>query len=290
MKKNGFWIAIFLIPTLLLFALIFAASLATLIKTSFDQWMVGQKTSFVGFENYKNLFFNDPDFWTATKNTLIWVILQSTLHVLIGLVVALILSRKEFYWKFTRTVYMIPNIISSAAFGMLYLSLLNPEFGGLNQLIRFIGFKDFGINWFMDYSTSFFAVTMTWLPYAAVVTILVLSEMAAIPDSIFESAKIDGATEFKTNIYITIPMLKNILGTCVIVAATSMLQKMDIIFMTTSGGPGNNTLNLPFYIYRTALVDNNFGYANTIGTVLVVFGIFMIAAVYKLFRMGNSVA
>jgi raffinose/stachyose/melibiose transport system permease protein len=195
---------------------------------------------------------------------------------------------KEFYWKFARTVYMIPNIISGAAVGMLFLCILNPDFGAVNNIVRLLGNKDFSLNWFMDYSTSFFSVTMTWLPYAAVVSILVLAEIAAIPESLYESARIDGANEIQINMHIVIPMLRNIIGTCVILAATSMLQKLDIILMTTSGGPGNLTMNLPYYIYRTALIDNNFGYSNTIGVFLVVFGIVLVLFFQKLFKIGNS--
>lgn len=195
---------------------------------------------------------------------------------------------KEFYWKFARTVYMFPNIISGAAVGMLFLCMLNPEFGAVNSIARLFGNADYAQNWFMDYATAFFSVTMTWLPYAAVVTILILAEIAAIPESLFESARIDGASNLKINLYIIIPMLRNIIGTCVILAGTSMLQKMDIILMTTGGGPGNETMNLPIYIYKTALMDNNFGYSNSVGVFLIGFGLIFVLLCRNLFRIGSS--
>ncbi len=288
MKKNKFWIVIFLIPAIALFATVFFVSLAVLFGTSFTNWKIGSNIEFIGFRNYINLFTNDSDFRKGLLNTVIWIVLQSTVHVAIGITFALILARKEFYWKIARTAYMIPNIISNAALGMLYVTLLNPEFGAVNKLINMLGFKDFSKNWFMDYSTAFFSVTMTWLPYAAVVTILILAELAAIPESILESAQIDGAGEFKTNIYIVLPMLRNIIGTCVILAATSMLQQLDRILMTTGGGPGTETLNLPLYIYRTALIDNNFAYANTVGVFLVILGIALVLVISGIFKIGTS--
>jgi raffinose/stachyose/melibiose transport system permease protein len=232
--------------------------------------------------------FKDLDFIKAFTNTVIWTFLQGIIHVSIGVTVALILSKKEFYWKFARTAYMIPNIISAAALGMVYLFVFNPKFGALNASIRLFGVKDFTRNWFFDYSTSFLTVTMTWLPFAALVTILILSEISTIPKSVFESAQIDGATELQKNFYIVLPLLRNIIGTCVIVAATSMLKNFDLIFMTTNGGPGNNTLNLPLYIYKTSMLDNNFGYANAIGTVLILLGVVIIVATTKVFKMGKS--
>lgn len=290
MARNRLHITLFLIPTMLLFILVYAASLVILLGTSFTEWSIGTKAIFRGVENYVRLFGADSDFRESLMHTILWIGLQSTVHVLIGLILALILAKKEFYWKFARTVYMIPNIISSAALGMLFLCVLNPDFGAVNSLIRVLGYRDFSTNWFMDYATSFFTVSMTWLPYAAVVTILILGEIGAMPESVLESAKIDGASDLKINLYIVIPLLRNILGTCVILGGTSMLQKLDIIMMTTGGGPGTETLNLPLYIYKTALMDNNFGYANTIGVFLITLGIVFVLMVQRLFRMGTDEA
>ena len=288
MTKNKGYIALFLLPTIILFLVVYTVSLVILFGTSFTEWATGTRPVFIGLGNYIKMFTEDSDFKQGLINTLLWIVIQSTVHVFIGVVFALILSMKEFYWKFARTVYMIPNIISGAAVGMLFLCILNPDFGAVNSIVRLMGNEDFAQNWFMDYSTSFFSVTMTWLPYAAVVSILVLAEIAAIPESLYESAKMDGANELQINLHIVIPMLRNIIGTSVILAATSMLQKLDIILMTTSGGPGNLTMNLPYYIYRTALIDNNFGYSNSIGVFLVLFGIVLVLFFQKLFKIGNS--
>ncbi len=288
MFKNKAYIPLFILPTILLFGLVYAASLLILLGSSFTDWSIGSKASFIGIGNYIKILTDDTNFRRSLINTITWIVLQSTIHVAIGVIFALILARKEFYWKFARTAYMVPNIISGAAMGMLFICILNPEFGAVNNFIRQLGNPDFYQNWFMDYKTAFLAVTMTWLPYAGVVTLLVLSEIASLPESIFESAKIDGASELKTNIYIVIPMLRNIIGTCVIVAGTSMVQKLDIIMMTTGGGPGNTTLNLPVYIYKSALMDNNFGYANTLGVFLIGIGIIFVLAVRKVFSLGTS--
>ncbi|MZQ81107.1 ABC transporter permease subunit [Paenibacillus sp. 5J-6] len=287
MAKNKVYISLFLLPTLVLFTVVFAASCVVLLGTSFTEWRIGTKVSFIGIHNYADMFL-DSDFWKSVWNTILWMLLQSTVHILIGVSFALILLKKEFYWKFARTVYMLPNIISGAAIGMLFLSILNPEIGAVNHIIRLFGFEGFSQNWFMDYNSAFFSVTMTWLPYAAVVTILVLAEIAAISESVFESARIDGASELKINLYIVLPMLRNIIGTCILLAGTSILQKFDIIMMTTGGGPGNETMNLPMYIYKTALIDNNFGYANAIGVFAILLGIVFVMTTKAVFKIGDA--
>ncbi|WP_405116269.1 sugar ABC transporter permease [Paenibacillus sp. FSL K6-1217] len=287
-RKNRGYITLFLLPTVILFILVYAVSLVILFGTSFTEWSAGRSPVFNGLANYIQLFTDDADFRQSALNTGVWVLLQSTVHVAIGTLFAIILSMKEFYWKFARTVYMFPNIISGAAVGMLFLCMLNPDFGAVNSIARLFGNADYSQNWFMDYATAFFSVTMTWLPYAAVVTILILAEIAAIPESLYESARIDGASTLKINLYIVIPMLRNIIGTCVILSGTSMLQKMDIILMTTGGGPGNETMNLPIYIYKTALMDNNFGYSNSVGVFLIGFGLIFVLLCRNLFRIGSS--
>lgn len=287
MNNNKKWIAAFLIPATLIFIFVYAFSIGVLVITSFTDWSIGSKINFVGLKNYIELFKN-ADFIKSLINTIIWIVLQSTVHVGIGVVFAIILSRKKWYFKFARTAFMIPNIISSAALGLLFLCIFNPQFGAVNNLVRALGFTDFYQNWFMDPKTSFFTVTITWLPFAAVVAILVLAEMAAISEDVYEAAKVDGATEFQIVRLITLPLLRNIIGTATILSATSMLQKLDIIMMTTSGGPGNKTLNLPMFVYQTALKENNFSLANTGGVYLIILGLISVGLISKIYKTGES--
>lgn len=184
---------------------------------------------------------------------------------------------------------MLPNIISSAALGMLFYNIFNPMYGPVNKLIQALGFKDFRANWYADTRLSFFAVTLTWLPFAAIVAILVIAELAAIPDSILEAAIVDGAGELALIWHIKLPLVRSAIGTGTILAATSMLQKLDILAMTSNGGPGNRTMNLPLLIYKTAFNTNNFGMANAQGVVLILVGLLSIGIINKVYRMNEPV-
>lgn len=288
MKTKKGVIAFFTLPATVLFLLVFGVSMVMLFSTSFTDWSIGSEMHFVGLQNYIDLVRNDPDFAQAFVNTLVWILLQSTVHVAIGVLFALILARHKFYWKFARAAYMIPNIISSAAMGMMFLILFNAQFGPVNKILEAIGLGEQAPNWFMDKSTAFFAVTIIWLPYAATVTLLVLAEIAAIDPSVYEAGKIDGASELQINLRITLPLLRNIIGTCAILGATSMLQKLDILMMTTKGGPVNRTLNLPLYIYQTALTNNDFARANAAGVYLIGLGLVSVFIINRLFRMNEK--
>ena len=287
MKKKNKWIIIFLLPTLLLCILIYGAPTFIMFGSSFFDWRLLSGIEFSGLKNYMSLF-QDKTFHKALFNTILWAGLQGSLNIGLGVVVALILARKEFYWKFVRTIYVIPNIISNAALGVMFVTMFSPRIGIINSLIRAIGFHDFNVNWFSNYDTAFWAITATWLPYAGICTILVLAEITAIDDAILEAAKMDGASRFKTDIYIVLPAVRNIIATCVVLGATSALKNFDMIFITTSGGPGKATINLPLYIYKTAMLELNFGYANTISVIVVLLGIFMVIGIRNIFKLGDD--
>jgi raffinose/stachyose/melibiose transport system permease protein len=282
------WIFIFLFPGTLLFLLVYLASIINVLGTSFTSWRIGQAITFSGLTNYISLFTSDK-FHKALANNIVWILLQSTIHVAIGILFALITARKKWYSKISQTIFMLPNILSSAALGMLFYNIFNPMYGPVNKIIQFFGNNNFNVNWFAGADTAFFAVTVTWLPFAAVIAILAAAELAAIPNDIFEAAIIDGAGEFQINWRIKLPLLKNAIGTGTILAATSMLQKLDILIMTSNGGPGNQTMNLPLLVYLTAMQDNNFGLANACGVILILIGLVSIGLISKIYRMNETV-
>ena len=288
MTKKKRWIVIFLAPGLLLFVFVFLISIVQLGITSFTDWTIGTSPTFAGLKNYIYLFTEDEDFRKVIVNTIIWIVLQSTIHVCIGTTLALILRRKKWYTNLMRGVFMIPNIISSAALGMLFLCIMNPQFGMVNNIIRAVPGTDFSQNWFLGADTAFLTVTLTWLPYAGLVTILVMAEMASVPEDIYEAAKVDGATDLQIDIKIVLPLMRNIIGTATILAATSMLQKLDIIMMTTNGGPAGKTMNMPMYLYQTALTDNNYGLANAQGVILIVMGLVVVGIIRKIYKMDKE--
>jgi raffinose/stachyose/melibiose transport system permease protein len=278
----------FLLPCILLFSLIYLIPMGIVFVTSFFEWKSGGVFHFVGLRNYIEAFVNDTRMHQALKNTGIWALLQSTVHVGIGTITAFILSRKIKGWKIFRTIFMIPNVISAAALGVIFLNVFNPKYGLLNSMISNITGNEFSKNWYFDQNSAFLTVTWSWLLYAGLVMILVLAGVMSVPDEVMEAAKIDGASGLQIDFKIRLPLVRTILGTCVIISATSMLREFELIYLTTNGGPGDTTLNLPLYLYKTSLTDNNYGYANMMGVLLIILGIFAVFAINKLFRMSES--
>lgn len=286
-RKKYLNYASFIAPTMLLFLLVYAVPVVVLLCSSFCNWRTGDAITFNGLGNYIELIFHDDSFRRGFVNNVLWIILQSTIHVSFGVIFALILVRQPFYWKFARTAYMIPSIISSAAMGMLFLCIFNAEFGMVNSIVRKI-IPGFSHNWIMGYDTAFLTVTLTWLPYAGITTLIVLTEIISIDRSIIEAATVDGASGIQMNLYIILPLLKNIIGTSVILEASGMLKKLDTIMLMTRGGPGDTTMNLPMYIYRTSMTENNFGMANAAGMLLILLGCLTVSVINRLFKIGED--
>jgi raffinose/stachyose/melibiose transport system permease protein len=287
-KSQTFWITLFIAPCMILYFFIYGIPLFNVIWTSFTDYTTFSKPAFSGLVNYKTLLFHNSDFWAAIKNTLLWVVIQCTINVALGTFVALLLYRKPFGWKFVRTAFMIPNIIPTAATGIMFYLMLNPELGFVKSFYQLFGMQGTPINFFGNGSYSFIGVTIIWLFYSAFNTILIMAEIGAISDSVFESAKIDGANSFQIDWYITLPMLRNILATCVILAAVGMVTQFDTLYVTTRGGPGTSTLNLPMYLFKTATLDNDYGLANAIGVIQIIIGLGLVLLIGRLFKLGQS--
>jgi len=113
--------------------------------------------------------------------------------------------------------------------------------------------------------------------------------LSAIDRQIYESASIVGAAPWQSDRYITLPLMRNVIGTCVVLASVAMVSQFDIIYMTTKGGPGTATLNLPIYLYKAATLETNYGKANAVGVIQIILGISLVLLIQRLFRSREKV-
>lgn len=284
---NSIWIAVFLLPTLALFLLIYLYPLITLALTSFTNYRVGSEVRFIGMENYVSLFTKDKVFLKALGNTAKWAVLQWLVHIPLGLLLALLVRRNKPFMRFVRTTYMIPNQISAAALAMLLYYMFKPGVSPINAIIRLF-IPGFDRNWYFDMNTAFFAVTVSTIFYAGVISLLAYAEIVSIPETILDSARIDGAGEWAINLRIILPMIKNIIGTGLILATTGALNSFEVIMLTTNGGPMNETMNLPLYLYRNAMTGGLFGYGNAIGVIILLAGLVLMGVISRVVRMDQT--
>ena len=180
----------------------------TAVTTSFIKWNGVQAPRLIGLANYLRLAASDNSQAAAF------------IHVPFGVLVALVLFKRPRGWRFTRAVFMIPNVLGWTALSILSMFIYLPDAGILNGLIQLLGFPDFNRNWLYDPGSAFATVTLIWLFFAAVITLITMSELMAIPESLVDSARIDGASPLQIDLYINLP----IVGTGIVIAMTAVLK------------------------------------------------------------------
>ena len=185
--KNFKWIYAFLLPTIIIFVMFYVQPIVVMLTTSFTKWDGFNDPAFNGISNYIKLFTNSASA-ASIKNLILWSVIAMTFHVGFGVLTAFVLYLKPHGWKFTRSVFMIPNIISAAAWALIYRFIFNDQMGVLNSVIRVFD-KDFSVQWFYQSPYAFWAVTLTWLFYAVIVTLIVLNDLMAIPKELIEAAQ-----------------------------------------------------------------------------------------------------
>lgn len=285
-KKNYKWIYLFLLPSVAIFLVFYFVPILSVLYTSFTKWDGFNSPTWIGLANYTKMFRNST-FLISLRNLLMWSVIAMTLHVGFGVLVGVVLFQKPFGWKFTRTVFMIPNVISAAAWAMIYKFIFNNDMGILNNIIRRFN-PDFNVQWFYTSPYAFWAVTFTWLFYAVIVSLLVYNDLSAIPEELNEAARIDGATGFQVLLRIQLPLCRSAIGTSIIASITSRIAMYEAIALTTAGGPGDDTMNIPLILVNSIL-DMNYGYANANGVIMIVIGLIILFVINKLFRMNDPV-
>lgn len=279
-------IYLFLLPCVLVFAVFYVYPILEVFITSFTKWNGYGTPEFRGLRNYARLF-QDSGFLISLKNFLYWSVLAVIIHVPFGVLVAFILYQKPFGWKFTRMVFMAPNIISAAAWAIIYKFFFNNDFGMLNSVIRVFA-PEFSINWLFTSPYAFWAVTITWLFYSVLTTLFIQGDLMAIPGEIHEAAQIDGATRLQTILKIDLPLCRISLGTSIIMAVSGRIGMYEQIKLTTAGGPGDDTMSMAVMMVDQ-IMASNYGRANAIAVLMILMGIITLAVVQKLFRMNESI-
>ena len=268
--KNFKWIYAFLLPTIIIFVMFYVQPIVVMLTTSFTKWDGFNDPAFNGISNYIKLFTNSASA-ASIKNLILWSVIAMTFHVGFGVLTAFVLYLKPHGWKFTRSVFMIPNIISAAAWALIYRFIFNDQMGVLNSVIRVFD-KDFSVQWFYQSPYAFWAVTLTWLFYAVIVTLIVLNDLMAIPKELIEAAK----------------LCRISIGTGMLCSITSRISMYEAIALTTAGGPGDDTMSLSVLLVR-AITDYNYGFANAIGVIMFLIGLLVMYIVTKAFRMNDSI-
>jgi multiple sugar transport system permease protein len=213
----------------------------------------------------------DPRLWGTVRNTLLYVVFGVGFQYGIGLALAALLNQEFVGRRFFRAIFLLPMMITPVAAGYLGRMMFDSSLSPLAQLLRTFFGSTFRIGWLTEADIA--PITMVlidswqWIPF---MTLLLLAGMQAIPDEVYEAARVDGATNWQQFLRITFPILLPISLTAILIRGLEIFKFVDIIRVTTGGGPGTATESIVMYVFEIAVNFGNFGYAAAISYVLLV--------------------
>lgn len=280
---------LFVLPALVVYTVFVLLPLLLSIQYSFFRWDGIGAMTWVGLNNYATVL-EDPDLLGTIFNAFKLVIFFSFIPVALGLVVASIMNRVATgrLGEVARTVLFLPQVIPLVAAGIIWGWLLALP-GLINQILRAIGLGAATRAWLGDFDWALPAVGFigVWV-LLGFCTVLLWTGMTKLDPALYESARIDGAGWFTEFARITVPLLKNEIGVCMTVTVIAALAAFDIVYVSTAGGPGNETAVPGIQIYILAFTQQRIGLASALAVMLMALVLIVILPIQFLTREATQ--
>lgn len=287
--KSKKWFLAFLLPGLLFYILAVFYPIEESLRLSFMDWGgIGEK-KFVGFQNYIDMF-HDKVFYESFLNNLIYLVIVVVMQLGIGLLFAILLTYMTKRVTLVKTLYYVPCIITTVAIAQLFRSMYATEpMGLLNQFLQSVGLDQFVTSWLADIHTALGAVSFPegWR-FTGMYMVIFYAALVSLDPSVYEAAKVDGASELQILFRIKIPLIKDIFLLTLTMCLTGALRGFDIPFLLTNGGPGNTTELLSTYMYKKAFSSNQYGYGSTVAVFIILESILVVFILRKIFSEKSS--
>ena len=269
---------LFIAPPVLLFFLFTFVPLIMAVVFSFTSYDIINPPRFIEFRNFQRIWA-DEFFFIALRNTATYTLFYVPSGLVLALLVALFINSKRKFVGLYRTLFYLPVLSSSVANATLWSWIYNPKMGLLNGLLSLFGVM--GPSWLNDTKTAMFAIVIMslWAGYAGNMMIF-LAALKGVPDVYYEAAVIDGASRWQRFIHITVPSIRKTTFFVSTMLIIGTFQVFDAAYLLTSGGPGNATITLVYYIYNRGFKDLKMGYASAMSLFL-----FAIIFVFSLMNM-----
>ncbi|MDQ5819627.1 MAG: sugar ABC transporter permease [Actinomycetota bacterium] len=250
--------------------------------TSLYSFRYGQRFGFTGLENFARLF-SDSNLLSSLRITLTFVVGTVTVEMVLGVALALLLSREIRGSNVIRGVATLPLFATPVAVGYLAITLYYERNGPLNSLIRTLGGEN--IPWLSDPSWALVAVILVdiwqWTPFVFLIT---LAGLQSLPSELYDAARVDGASAAQNFRFLTLPLLAPLLWLILLLRMVEAFRVFDIPVSLTLGGPGRATEVYSLYTYRTAMRFFDHGYAAAQGILLLVIVMFIVTLIFTRVR------
>lgn len=259
---------LFILPAFVVYAAFSLYPLVRAAQFSLFEWPGFGPSTFVGLQNYVDLA-SDAAFLAAIGNALVLIVFYAVLPLVIGLVLAAIFRRGQVRGMgFFRSVIFLPQVIALVVVAVAWRNIYAPG-GPLNEALRAVGLDGLARGWLGDPGAALPAVGFigTWLEMGLVM-LLLLAGMSRIPDDLFEAARLDGAGPVREFFAITLPSVRGEIVVALVLTIIAALKTFDLVYLTTSGGPGNATTVPSYEVYFRAFQLREVGSASAVAIVL----------------------
>ncbi|WP_291664938.1 carbohydrate ABC transporter permease [Clostridium sp.] len=273
---------LFISPALIGFSIFTFGSIIYSLYLSLTDYDLMTKPKFIGLENFIRAFTKDEYFYKFFGNTLYFVVFLVPIVLVISLLLALLINKKVGRMtKAYRVALFLPSITSTIAVSMVWLWIFNPDMGLINNLLTAIGFNNPPM-WLNSPETSKMAlIIMRVWQMSGYYMIMFLAGLQTIPESLYESAQVDGANKIQSFFKITLPMLSNTTFVVIILLVIEAFNMFESIFIMTNGGPLGSTSTIMYYIYEQGFGNYNMGYASAIAWIFFVIIMIITLIQYK---------
>ena len=275
------WAIFLVLPAILGFFLWQVGPMIANFVISFTDWEVGSSPQFIGFSNYKELFFDDFIFKKSMGVTFYFAIGSVIASGISAFIVALLLNQQIKFKSIFRALYFLPAIIPLVASSTVWMWLFNPNFGLLNYTLGLLGLP--GSEWIYGEATAVPSLILMSVWSMGQTMIIFLAGLQGIPRQLYEAVEIDGGGWWARFAHVTIPMMTPTLFFHIVMGLIGSFQAFVQPYLMTQGGPNHQTMFAVYYIYNNAFFYQRMGYASAIATIL-----FLIILVFTLLVFGTS--
>ncbi len=274
------------LPALLVFVAFVAYPMAHTVLLSGYSWSPVNPVKIArGLGNFAELL-RDPNFSVALRNNAYFIIVSLAVQLPVALLLAVALNSTLRRHHVLRTIFFAPFVVPVVAVGLVWQLIYEPNFGALNALLEAVGLKSLARGWLGEPALAIHAIiAVSCWRYVGFHAMILLAGLQAIPDNLYEAARIDGAGRWQQFIHITIPSLSRILLVDALLITVGSIKIFDIVQVMTGGGPGYSSDVLATFMYKSAFTFDRMGYSAAIAVVMLVL---TLALTVLYIRLTNS--
>lgn len=287
MNRNKIYPRYFALGALIIYFVFFFLPGLIGVGYSFTDWSAySDELHYVGFENFKTVFSADENYMKIITNTLEFTLITTVLKNVIGLILALLLTKSIRLLNMHRGIVFMPSVLSTLIIGMIFKSILDPKSGLLNSFFRSVGLEVFAKKWLVTSELAFGSVMAVdiWRGVGYIMTILIAG-ILSISSDYYEAAAIDGAGGWKKFRYITLPLILPTLATTTVLNVIYGLKVFDMVYVLTNGGPGKATTEVLYTAVFKKFGTGQYAVGTALSSVMFVImvfvGIYMIRVMTK---------